>query len=152
MTDSATPIQPQNKISNIAQLVAFVESNNNMYAIRFEQSYLNRVKNTDAMAQRLNITHTTARFLLSCSWGKYQIMGENLWNMGIRVSPIKYCDDTDMQDISFHTYCVINNCDYTLSQILNDNESRIDFATKYNGPENPDGYSKLLMNKYESIK
>lgn len=148
MTPTQTPTASQNKPTTLAGLVALVESNNNPYAVRLEQSYLDRVKNADAMVQRLNITHTTARFLLSCSWGKYQIMGENLWNMGIRISPIKYCNDTNVQDISFHTYCVINKCDYSLNRILSDSESRTDFAIKYNGNGNVESYLQKMMEIY----
>lgn len=149
--NTQTPTVTSSKYTDLKSLIAQVESSNNQFAVRYESSYFGRVKNSDLCSRRWNCTFTTARFLLSCSWGLYQIMGENLVNLGLSESPIKYCNDRILQDAMFAQYCLVNHCDYSLSDIINNESKRIDFAKKYNGVGNFENYSNLLMGVYNEL-
>ena len=89
-----------------SKIVGYVESLNNPYAIRFEehlyQNYLSRKPN-DAVVRYINkCSMRTAFMIMATSWGKYQILGINLYNRLDYDKPIgHYLCDEDEQDISF---------------------------------------------------
>lgn len=137
-------------ITDISQLVAQAESSGRISAIRHEPAY-----RPDERAFKLakiyhpGLSRTTYAMLLASSWGLYQIMGDNLFLLGLKVSLLDYWKDADMQAVFFHKYCASRNIAFTLEEILTDLDRRRLFARKYNGSYE---YAIRLMQVYEQNK
>lgn len=137
-------------ISSISQLVAQVESGGNQWAVRFEPSYHPDAKAfLNARVAMPGLSFVTYETLLACSWGQFQIMGDNLYMLGLKVSLQEYCSDPAMQEMFFLRFCAQRNIAYTLDEILNDDAKRQDFAHHYNG--NTIGYSTRMLSVYHAI-
>lgn len=140
-------------ISSISQLIALVESNGDINALRFEPAY-----HPDKRAYPLirqfhpGLSLVTYDTILATSWGHYQIMGDNLYMLGLRSPILDYWKDADLQAVFFNRFCVQRNISYTLDEVLNNAEKRADFAHHYNGGGNIPGYSARLLSVYEENK
>ncbi len=139
-------------ITTLADLIAQVESDGNQYAVRFEPHYTPKDQNTSKMAAICKCSNETARILCSMSFGYYQIMGDNLISLDLNVSPFEYMNAPTIQSIFLNRFLIRNNCEYTLGDIVNDEESRLDFAKKYNGPGNVDAYAARMLSIYGARK
>lgn len=101
----------------LKEIIAYVESGNNQYAIRFEERYFVKMNkyNYALLSQVSEINQCsldTSRVILSCSWGKYQIMGYNLYTLLRLREPVgKYLCDNTLQDVSFETYLFLKKID-----------------------------------------
>jgi muramidase (phage lysozyme) len=117
----------------ISDVISGIESGGNIYAARYEPQwrYL-----TDAMISETCKIHkcsiVTARMLLSTSWGKYQIMGAVLFELGYRQRIIPDFFHPQMQEVYFSKYLASRKISNDISQLLTE-EGRRFFATKYNG-------------------
>jgi hypothetical protein len=138
-------------ITLLSQLVAAVESGGNPYAIRFEPAHTPSSLHIATMATIAKCSVTTAKILCACSFGLYQIMGDELVSMGLLVSPLAFCADVNAQLRYFNLYLSLDHIDdYTLSDILTDQTKREHFAALYNGPGNVAGYSQRLLDVYKA--
>lgn len=140
---------PANSITTLSELIAQAESSNNQFAARFEPAYHPNPENVKKLAVDIGCTYSTAEILCSISWGLFQIMGNNLVEMGLSISPIQYCSSIPIQQMYFQKYITENHCAYTLDDILNDSAKRLDFAEKYNGPGMPHQYADYLIASYK---
>lgn len=138
-----TPVKPQ----NIADLVALVESANEPYAMRYEPEFMPNLSFVTEYAKQCRVSYATAHVCLSTSWGKYQIMGNNLWSFGMSISMPEYCANVKTQDKYFQIFLIKTG----LEQITKDYQSFISdeskmmvFASKYNGPDNPQAYVERM--------
>ena len=137
----------------LAQVLAQVEANGNLLAIRFEPAVEARYKAVDDQAQTPagakirqfeaihHCTPDTARFLLSCSWGKYQIMGFNL-NQNV----LAFASDPAAQDDALHLFLHgigVSDEQFSDASWLKD-PAALRFATLYNGPGSPEAYLDKL--------
>ena len=94
----------------------------------------------------------TAEILCKMSFGLFQIMGNNLISLGLSINVFRYCNSVAAQDQMFWRYCIRNNCEYSLDDVINNETMRIDFARKYNGPGNVDAYAQRIIDIYNSVK
>ena len=138
-------------ITTLSQLIAQVESSGNPVAVRFEPHYRCDVESALKMKKLAACDFDTADVLCACSWGLFQIMGDNLIALGLKTSPIEYCGDKIAQLDMFNAYCVQNRCDYTIDEIITDINKRKDFAEKYNGPDAVNSYAQALLNTYRDF-
>ena len=138
-------------ITTLSQLIAQVESSGNPFAVRFEPHYSCNVESALKMQKLAACNFDTADVLCACSWGLFQIMGDNLIALGLKTSPIEYCGDKIAQLDMFNAYCVQNRCNYSLDEIITDAGKRIDFARKYNGPGAVNSYAQALLNTYRDF-
>ena len=101
----------------INKIIAYVESNNNQYAMRFEEAvYFSKNINTKIiqLIQEYNrCSKNTARMIYATSWGKYQIMGYSLYNgiCDLRVPVGAFLCNGKIQDMAFLQYCQKNMID-----------------------------------------
>ena len=137
----------QSKFITLADLIAQVESNGNQYAVRFEPHFTPSDRNIFKMANLCKCSNETARVLCSMSFGYYQIMGNNLISLDLMITPFQFMAYTG-QEIYFNRYCIRNNCEYTLDDVINDESKRLDFARKYNGPGNVEAYAQRIIDIY----
>ena len=144
----------------LADVVAQVESSDNPDAIRYEPIVHSRFKNItpgtdnyyilENIMKYNNCNLQTACVLASMSFGKYQIMGENLYGnmIDLKYGVIDYLSDEEDQEISFEVF--VSKIGFYYGQIfylMTDNDL-LKFATRYNGPGNPEAYVKAMKNVY----
>lgn len=134
-------------IKTLSELVAQVESGNQPFACRYEPGFAKYVTRESMVKIRSAykpawMSEATARALLMFSWGRYQIMGENLYALGLDINLVHFQNDLSLQDHFFWSYCRSRKIVYSLEEVLNDEKKRLDFALKYNGGTN---YAKKLV-------
>ena len=137
-------------INTLANLIAFVESDNNPNAMRYEPTYTASQSNIALLVKAIGCSAWTSRIILSSSWGLYQIMGENLVNQGFRGWPGDYCSNSDVQLLHFNEFCESAKIAYTLDNVINDASMRLNFATHYNGPANAQAYADRMLAVYQA--
>ncbi len=136
-------------IQTLSQLIALVESDNNQYAIRFEPAHKVNPVFVSQFARALDFSQATGEVLLACSWGLYQIMGDELVALGMVLSPAQYCCSVAIQNNYLQKYLLQKGLgDMTLDDVVNDETKRLHFATIYNGPGNPQAYAARMMEIY----
>ena len=135
-------------ISTLSQLVMQSESNNNRAAVRFEPAF----KPSDLAVQRCakinQCNLATARVLCAMSFGAYQMMGENIYNLlGYGCTISEYLNSDAIQDASFIAHNDAKGIgDITLYDVLTNVDKRFLFARKYNG--NGQAYGDWLLTNY----
>lgn len=138
-----------------ADIIASIESNNRMDAVRFEPLHRPKESFIAQMMQQCACNRATAIVLCSSSWGLFQIMGDNLLWLGWKQSPMAFCfAGRTTQEAIFTTFLERNHIDFTVGQ-LHDKTLRDHFASLYNGSGNVDVYSQKIletMNHLEGAK
>lgn len=131
----------------LADVIARVESNNNQYAVRFESGVFERLTtNLNDYLPMLgwiervhSCSQATAIALASMSWGKYQMMGENLWPH-LEDSFWTFGATPLLQDQAFGEFLARRGINYSLEEIQADPDKRYHFILHYNGPSAIDAY------------
>lgn len=132
-------------ITTLAELIAQVESNGNKHAVRYEPNYSPHNTSVIHMMNLLRCNYTTARVACAMSWGKYQIMGDELCLLGLEIDPISFCEDDAAQDDFFSRYLGADHLSLTLSDVLTDPNKRLLFARLWNGPGNTLDYAARMV-------
>lgn len=121
----------------ISELIAKVESNNVQWAMRYEAHFkpsVAAINNCIAAHRPAFMSRSTAEMICKTSWGKYQIMGENLYTIcGLKDSVNLYMSDADLQEETFFRFLEKRDINYTVEQILEDAGKMSKFARRYNG-------------------
>lgn len=95
-------------LKTLSKIIAHVESNNDQYAIRFESNLYAKLVNTRLIKKITSIntcSKETAFMITATSWGKYQILGSNLYTFCNLNKPIGvYLCDTTLQDATFEEF------------------------------------------------
>ncbi len=139
-------------ITTLSQLIAQAESSQNPYAVRFEPLHRPAQVWVDRLALSAHISVDTAQTLCACSWGMYQEMGDNLVAAGLTLSPVEFASKPDLQTLFFRRFLQNNGIDFDLDAVLNDSATRLEFATRYNGPGAPEAYGDYLLRTYAAYK
>lgn len=96
----------------LSEIIAHVESDNNKLAFRFEEE-LYKQYDAKKVGRRVfnyvkrihNCSDNSAKVILSSSWGKYQILGINLYNIcSIGKTVFEYLYDENLQDQTFQVF------------------------------------------------
>lgn len=135
-------------ITTLSQLIAQAESNNRASAVRFEPAFKPSELAIQKCMKANNCNHSTAAVICAMSFGKYQMMGENIyggWGFG---DPIAVFMNVDAyQDAGFAWYVNTRDINYTLSDMVNNQLTRETFGKKYNG--NGPVYAVYLMQVFK---
>ena len=122
-----------------ANIIAKIESGNWRHAVRFEPGFYNRYLTQTAINNIINaakpayMNATTAKHLLAMSWGKYQIMGENLYTIcALKNELFEYVADDALQLETFIRFVRAKGIAFSPDD-LKDKAKRDRFATRYNG-------------------
>lgn len=159
-------INSPTKIISLLDVLSVVESSGNSHAMRTEPgilaSYANRALNArqlqlEAIVERNNgCNRYTADIILATSWGRYQILGQSLYDIGYVGSIIAFADDPGAQAHWIRLF--IHRIDLNDAQIddaawlLNSADTTgMEFATRYNGPGQPAFYLLNLRNTYRML-
>jgi hypothetical protein len=132
--------------------MAQVESDGNPLAVRFEQAHKPMARFIAGMGRVAGCSLSTAQILCRMSWGKFQIMGDNLVDLGLTVSPLQFCMSEALQESLFDKFLSKHGINFSLESVLNDAGNLHDFASIYNGPDNIDAYSKRMLSVYAERK
>lgn len=134
-------------------IIARVESNNHLGAIRFEPDYYaKRMQRGDwvgsiitRIREQNKCSLGTARMIYCSSFGAVQVMGFNLYhNNTLSFSVAKYLNDEALQVNEFRRFLKNNALTHYTPELLKvSHDARIHFAKVYNGAVS---YAELLNN------
>jgi hypothetical protein len=125
-------------------IIADIESGDNPYAMRFEPGIYARMQISaryNPMIERAKQTNIcsreTAKIICATSWGRFQIMGFNLYdvglNLGASVGEFMAEVAPRSQAAYFLEFCVGRGIYFTLQQLRENQASVLRFAKVYNG-------------------
>lgn len=124
-------------IETTSQLIALVESDNNPGAIRYEPGWRYVTNDLIAICRRSHapifMNDATARALMMFSYGRYQIMGSVLYEIGYRGTLLDFQNSVTLQDAWFTEFIRKRNIDFDLKTLANDGFKRRLFGARYNG-------------------
>ena len=137
-------------------VIAQVESSNNPRCLRFEDHLYGvwssplktGVQNTVlANIRRLNVCSLPTAEMIACtSWGRYQLLGQNLYDpCRCQLDIVSYLYGEDEQRNCFDLFLKSRRIDFTLDQIVADEPTRTHFITVYNGPAAVDAYWERMQ-------
>lgn len=139
-------------IATLSDLIALVESNNNPFAMRYEPAFLPQPQAVNSLASKTHCSLSTAQIILKTSWGKFQIMGQSLYDLGFVDWPGVMLANGGLQTQLFGEYCTRRGINFTLDEIINSSNKRALFAKYYNGPGNIPVYSQRIIDTYQAHK
>ena len=133
MTNTQTNIDSQ-----LAAVIASIESSNNPHAIRFEpRVYANLTVAPrpiiDSIAAHNFCTRATAIALASFSFGLYQLMGMNLYECGYNADVAAFLNDEAAQLEYFGKFLTRSGINVSLASLLASEPKLDSFAYRYNG-------------------
>lgn len=121
---------------DLSHVIMGIESSGNAHALRFESAlYEKATLGTiwSTIAQVNKCTLVTARMIAYTSFGLYQIMGFNLYTLGLNVDIGDYLGDAVLQSQLFAEFLALKGINFTLQELLTDPVKMSKFATTYNG-------------------
>lgn len=136
----------------LSDVIAEVESGGDPLAERFEGEiwyawYDGRRADIDRIwpvIQKIhNCSKLTAAAIACTSYGKFQIMGFNLYGfIGVTAHHVRYQNDEGpgWQSATFQTFLISRGINYTLDEIRSDAAKRALFIDRYNGPADTADY------------
>jgi hypothetical protein len=130
----------------LADCISGVESSHNVLAIRFEPvMFQNKPKWVLPLLDKIstlngNCTNDTALAIACTSYGKYQILGVNIYDKRYPTSIAHYWQLESDQDLIFARFISAEGFSPEEDVTTWDNESFTEFATFYNGPGNVEAY------------
>jgi hypothetical protein len=142
-------------ITTTSQLIAQIESNNQPGAVRFEPLWKYA---TDELCKICIASHpaymnmTTARALCMFSYGRYQIMGSVLYEIGYRGALLAFQNDTTLQDAWFHEFLIKRGIFFAIEQLAAYPNMRNQFALRYNGNQQAYAAKIVALLKANQIK
>jgi hypothetical protein len=120
-----------NEIKTLAELVAKAESGDNPWAVRFEPLW--RTQHYPLIVGANKCSAATALVLGACSWGFYQIMGDNLYGLGLSVPLGAYMADAALQAEFFQKFCTGRGIFISLETFIGNEALALNFCHHYNG-------------------
>lgn len=124
-------------MKTISELIAKVESNGVQWAMRYEAHFkpsVAAINNCIAAHRPAFMSRSTAEMICKTSWGKFQIMGENLYTIcGLKCDVNSYMCDADLQEETFFRFLEKRDINYSVEQLLADAGKMSKFARRYNG-------------------
>lgn len=136
----------------LSDVVAQVESAGNLLAMRFEPDYVPSmvgIQNCQNYVVNGYIDYKTARNICQTSYGKYQIMGDNLFNeLNYKNTLFNYLSSEENQLLTFSEFIKKIGFENIEFNLIPKNELN-NFAIHYNGSV---VYANSLENAYGVLK
>ena len=135
--------------SDLAAIIAQVESNDNPQTLRYEPGLMaqwaamNPVRSAilTSISGLHDCSHDTAHMIACTSWGRYQILGENLYERGlVNVTVFAYVADPKLERLAFDAFLIRKEIGFALQDIIDDETKRAKFIAAYNGPAGVSDY------------
>lgn len=148
----------------LIDLIARAESADNPFAIRFEPHVYKRVENLfgpslNKISDIHSCSRATARMIYASSFGRFQIMGFNLYSGYLEIeigNAFTFLNDTVKQNAAFDAYVTKAGINYEVADLISDPKKMLRFSRLYNGPRN-DGiggnydYADRLLKVYKNM-
>lgn len=140
-------------------VIAAIESGGDLRAVRFEPAVYKAVEN-GKYSQALErarfankCSEPTGMMICSTSWGKFQIMGFVLYgDFGYGYRIYDFLNNVAEQDFMFGSFLERYKIEMTFEEIFSDDNKRMIFATRYNGPQNPVRYAAKMVDMAYRLK
>lgn len=130
----------------LAAIVAHVESNDRLDALRYEPGFAANLSLQHPVVKSIALvnlcTLETARVIASSSWGKYQVLGCNVYDLGYTETIADFWQSAGDQDRVFAAFLEKHAIAYSWEELVEDMRDHKDgelskawkFVTTYNGP------------------
>lgn len=149
---------------DLPSVIAQTESGTNDFRLRFESGLYAEwtVRPTSFVRQqicatimRLNYCSLDTAEMIACtSWGRYQILGENLYDPSccdVKSNVFQFAGTAPAQLLAFNDFLERRHVDFTLTDILMDSDKRQKFIAAYNGPGAVDAYWLRMKDAIKSL-
>lgn len=120
-------------------VASWIESGGDLFAIRFEPSVYERIRENGhtPTIEKIHLinkcSYATAQMIYSTSFGKFQIMGFNLYGpLSYKKSFFTFCESSDDQEKAFDDFLILNHINFSVDQLM-DKEIAKRYALAYNG-------------------
>ena len=140
---------------DLASVIAQVESGTQDDRLRFEPGLYADWGGPLSTARRnvvaaIGVAHKcsadTAVMIATTSWGRYQILGENIYSVcQYKGSVFAFVAFSDHQQTCFSDFLAARGIAFTLTDLVMDRTKREQFITHYNGPANIDAYWQRMQ-------
>ena len=142
---------------DLAAVIAQVESGTQDDRLRFEPGlYVRWAPGVPLTAAQVDVVNTiqavhrcnldTACMIACTSWGRYQILGENIYSVcQYKGSVFAFVAFSDHQQTCFSDFLAARGIAFTLTDLVMDRTKREQFITHYNGPANIDAYWQRMQ-------
>lgn len=140
-------------MKTLEDIISDIESAGNRFAMRFEPHVYERTQTSTRYEAAVNLakarnkcSRSTACVIVSMSWGKFQIMGFNLYDpdgLNYPNSVGEYMSSDMDQAATFRTFCQARNIYFSPGDLL-DEALALRFARVYNGA---DEYAKKIASR-----
>lgn len=134
----------------LAKIIAKVEGGAaGARALRFEETIYDRFGDTPSKAEVVALitignlnecSHHTARMIAATSWGSYQLMGFNIYELGWASDIFEFVSDQVKQADLFGLFLNAHSINFAWVDLLADETKRAVFIHGYNGPAGGDEY------------
>ncbi len=140
----------------LAQCIAQVESSGNPFAVRFEPALFNGSAQFLSIQDRLPAwaDEQTQRMINCTSWGAFQIMGFNLYDLGYPLAPWDFLGSTEDQEhylwkfFEAHIARSIATPESPMESLTASDLNFIGRVYNGNGPQ----YSQALLAAYKELQ
>lgn len=124
----------------LSRVIMSIESSGNPHALRFEplqyaalQGSLTDKAMVANIAKRNYCNTATALVIASTSFGAYQLMGSNLYDLAWNSDIANFLTDPASQAIMFGEFLDAHAINFTMADMLADSTKLLKFAKVYNG-------------------
>jgi len=133
----------------LQEAVMHVESSCNKSAIRFEFATFRNLPGWMHPSIRTirtihNCTEETGDMIACTSFGLFQLLGANIYDLRYTATIFEFISDIDGQYTLFRKFLSQRNFDPDM-EVTADESSLLAFAKFYNGPGSPELYAKALV-------
>lgn len=133
--------------NDLMRVIAQVESGGRLDAVRFEPAVYQRVcagyaaEAVTVCMVSVDCSHETAAVLVASSWGRYQLMGFNLWGLDYRRGLAELLTSAVLQDTLLERFLVSRHLDEcSWARLVAEPAMRSWFVSRYNGPGAVEAY------------
>ena len=138
---------------DLCRIIQRVESSDNISAVRFEPLVFSGMamepREHDFIQKIADWNHcnwNTARVIFSTSFGFYQLMGFNIYSLGMEDCTIShFWVDPELQRLAFTNFLRRENINWRWTDIKQNSTMLRHFAVTYNGPGQPDAYMGMML-------
>lgn len=130
----------------LANVIAWVETRNVVSDVRYEPDWKPDIQVARKIARYNRCTIPTAFIIAKTSYGLYQIMGSNVYDLGFTGAILDFWRDARQQLTVLGWFCNRHDIAYTLQDIVTDPDKLRLFSLHYNG--NPLLYSQAIREAF----
>ncbi|MGC8541028.1 MAG: N-acetylmuramidase domain-containing protein [Phycisphaerae bacterium] len=152
MPNNPSPSNSPSPDDELARIIMRIESGCRFSAMRFEPDVYGRMCAQPDQVPLLNKIRAanlcdldTADVIFSTSYGLFQLMGFNLYDLGFTGTVLQFWISSNLQREYFARFLDRNGINYTWSQLKANAGLLEKFVSVYNGPGNVEAYRYAML-------